>query len=127
LFPKKGSSLNRFTCKTVTFSYYISLTVFLKPIALVSKIILIMVLVGAFATVAILEADGVFAEGMETKFLKINTTMELEKEKTDKACMMIDKFLQDTNNLVEKDKLAQTDADSLLDSGKNVRDTIGCT
>ena len=86
-----------------------------------------MVLVGAFATVAILEADGVFAEGMETKFLKINTTMELEKEKTDKACMMIDKFLQDTNNLVEKDKLAQTDADSLLDSGKNVRDTIGCT
>jgi len=39
----------------------------------------------------------------------------------------MDKFLQDTNNLVEKDKLAQTDADLLLDSGQNIKDTIGCT
>ena len=86
-----------------------------------------MVLVGAFATVAILAEDGVFAEDMQTKFSKIDMTMELEKIEIDNTCIEIGKFLQDINNLVEKEKLAQTDADLLLNSGQNIKDTIGCT
>jgi len=79
-----------------------------------------MVLVGAFATVVILAEDGVFAEDIQTKFTKKvdTTTKKLEKDKIDKACMDIDIFLQDINNLVGKDKLAQTDTDLLLDSGQ---------
>jgi len=86
-----------------------------------------MVLVGAFATVAILAEDGVFAEDMQTKFSKIDMTMELEKIEIDNTCIEIDKFLQDINNLIEKEKLAQTDADLLLNSGQNIKDSIGCT
>ncbi len=88
-----------------------------------------MVLVGAFATAVIIAGDGVFAEDIQTKLTKKvdTTTKELEKDKIIKACIEMDKFLQDTNNLVEKDKLAQTDANLLLDSGQNIKDTIGCT
>jgi len=88
-----------------------------------------MVLVGAFATAVIIAEDGVFAEDIQTKLTKKvdTTTKELEKDKIDKACIEMDKFLQETNNLVKKDKLAQTDADLLLDSGQNIKDTIGCT
>ena len=86
-----------------------------------------MVLVGAFATVAILAEDGVFAEDMQTKFSKTDMKMELEKIEIGNTCMEIDKFFQDINNLVEKEKLAQTDADLLLNSGQNIKDTIGCT
>jgi len=88
-----------------------------------------MVLVGAFATAVIIAEDDVFAEDIQTKLTKKvdTTTKELEKDKINKACIEMDKFLQDTNNLVEKDKLAQTDADLLLDSGQNIKVTIGCT
>ncbi len=88
-----------------------------------------MVLVGAFATAVIIAEDDVFAEDIQTKLTKKvdTTTKELEKDKINKACIEMDKFLQDTNNLVEKDKLAQTDADLLLYSGQNIKDTIGCT
>jgi len=88
-----------------------------------------MVLFGAFATAVIITGDDVLAEDIQTKLTKKvdTTTKELEKDKIDKACIEMEKFLQDTNNLVEKDKLAQTDADLLLDSGQNIKDTIGCT
>ncbi len=119
-----------FKPKFVVFFYYkLIFNYFLKLIILVSKTVLIMVLVGAFATAVIITEDDVFAEDIQTKLTKKvdTTTKELEKDKIDKACIEMDKFLQDTNNLVEKDKLAQTDADLLLDSGQNIKDTIGCT
>jgi len=95
-----------------------------------SKSILIMVLIGAFATAVLLvEDNGAFAEDIQTKFTKKvdTTTKKLEKDNIDKACMHIDILLQDINNLAEKDKLAQTDADLLLDSGQNIKDTVGCS
>jgi len=95
-----------------------------------SKSILIMVLIGAFATAVLLvEDNGAFAEDIQTKFTKKvdTTTKKLEKDKIDKACMHIDILLQNINNLVEKEKLAQTDTDLLLDSGQNIKDTIGCS
>ncbi len=113
----------------VFFYYRLIFNYILKLIILVSKTVLIMVLVGAFATAVIIAEDDVFAEDIQTKLTKkVDTvTKELEKDKINKACIEMDKFLQDTNNLVEKDKLAQTDADLLLDSGQNIKDTIGCT
>ena len=113
----------------VFFYYRLIFNYILKLIILVSKTVLIMVLVGAFATAVIIAEDDVFAEDIQTKLTKKvdTTTKELEKDKINKACIEMDKFLQDTNNLVEKDKLAQTDADLLLDSGQNIKDTIGCT
>jgi len=95
-----------------------------------SKSILIMVLIGAFATAVLLvEDNGAFAEDIQTKFTKKvdTTTKKLEKDNIDKACMHIDILLQDINNLAEKDKLAQTDTDLLLDSGQNIKDTVGCS
>lgn len=89
-----------------------------------------MVLIGAFATAVLLvEDDGAFAEDIQTKLTKKvdMTTKELEKDKIGKACIEIDKFIKDTNNLVQKDKLSQTDADLLLDSGQNIKDMISCT
>ena len=113
----------------VFFYYRLIFNYILKLIILVSKSILIMVLVGAFVTVVIIAEDDVFAEDIQTKLTKkVDTaTKELEKDKINKACIEMDKFLQDTNNLVEQDKLAQTDADLLLDSGQNIKDTVGCT
>jgi len=75
-----------------------------------------MVLVGAFATAVIIAEDDVFAEDIQTKLTKKvdTTTKELEKDKINKACIEMDKFLQETNNLVEKDKLAQTDAERTM-------------
>ena len=92
-----------------------------------SKSILIMVLIGAFATAVLLVGNnGAFAEDIQTKFTKKvdTTTKNLEKDKTDKACIHMDILLQYINNLVEKDKLAQTDIDLLLDSGQNIQDTM---
>ena len=94
-----------------------------------SKSILIMVLIGAFATAVLLvEDNGAFAEDIQTKFTKKvdTTTKKLEKDNIDKACIHIDILLQDINNLAEKDKFAQTDTDLLLDSGQNIKDTVGC-
>jgi hypothetical protein len=87
-------------------------------------------LIGAFTTAVLLvEDNGAFAEDIQTKFTKKvdTTTKKLEKDKIDKGCIHMDILLQDINNLVEKDKLAQTDTDLLLDSGQNIKDTIGCT
>ena len=78
--------------------------------------ILILVVIGAFASFGIL-ADDVVALNAE----------ELEKIEIDNTCIEIATFLQATNDLVEKEKLAQTDAYLLLDLGQNIKDTIGCT
>jgi len=86
-----------------------------------------MVLIGAFATAVLLVGNnGAFAEDIQTKFTKKGdtTTEKLEKDKIEKACIHMDILLQDINNLVEKDKLAQTDTDLLLNSGQNIKDTM---
>lgn len=87
-------------------------------------------MIGAFTTAVLLvEDNGAFAEDIQTKFTKKvdTTTKKLEQDKIDKGCIHMDILLQDINNLVEKDKLAQTDTDLLLDSGQNIKDMIGCT
>lgn len=78
--------------------------------------ILILVIIGAFASFGIL-ADDVVALNAE----------ELEKIKIDTACEEFVLFFQATNDLVEKERLAQTDAYLLLDLGQNIKDTIDCT
>ena len=80
------------------------------------KSILIVVVIGVFASFGILANDVDALNGEDLETTKIDTT-----------CEEFDLFFQATNNLVEKEKLAQTDAYLLLDLGQNIKDTINCT
>ena len=51
---------------------------------------------------------------------------KLDKDKPEKACKNMDKFIVDTQKLIDKGKLDATDGQDLIDSANAVKDSIPC-
>jgi len=57
-------------------------------------------------------------------------TKKLEKAIKDtlkKTCKDMDKFIKEVNKLDDKDKIGETNADSLIQAAQNIKTDIGCT
>lgn len=52
---------------------------------------------------------------------------EFEKDEIDKNCKELDKFIKEVNKLVEKEKLAQSDADKLISLAQDIQSSIVCS
>ena len=57
-----------------------------------------------------------------TKLIK-----KLSKEKTDKVCKDMNKFVKEVNKLIDKGKISQGNGQSLIDSTEPTKATIGCS